>query len=352
MSVSAYSAVLQNLKTGRITAELPVSSAKASQALNAPGSVGVSLPLGAAGSTITPADITERRNALFLLRDGVVVGEGIIETQDADVASNSLELAALGWHHYLRNLYVKQDLVWTATDQTTIAKELVGYASSKPGALQFGTSNVATSGVVRDRTYRGFERASIGKLIDDLAAVIDGFHFRYRSIRGEFGYTQEFLTQYPASGRVTNYVLDMGGNVELLGQSGDGGTMANLVDVIGSGVGDTTPIATATGDLDAGPLWEAVETYSDVSELATLQEKADRRLVLGSEPVRLPKLRIGTDVDPPLGSYLPGDRLRVRGQYGLLDLDAEYVIQQIDLTVDSDGQYVDLTTVPVGVFLS
>ncbi len=351
MTVSDYQAVLQNLKTGRITAELPISAAKATQALNAPGSVGVTLPLALASGTISAEDIFERRNAVFLVKDDTVVGDGIIETTDADVKSNGLELACLGWHHYVRNLYLKQDVSWTDEDQATIAQWLIDYACGKSGALQFDTSNVTPTGRTRDRTYFGYERQSIGKLIDDLAAVIDGFHFRYRSTREEEGFTTEFLTSYPATGRATNYVLELGGNVELLGRSGDGSNMANLVEAIGSGVGDVAPIAEVTGDLDAGPLWEAVETYSDVTELATLQEKAERRLVLGRQPVRLPKLRIGTDVEPTLGSYQPGDRVRVRGTYGLMDIDSDYLIQQIDLNIGTTGEYVDLTTVPVEVFL-
>lgn len=350
---SRYVAVLQNLRTGRITAELPVSSAKATAILNAPGSLGAVMPLATDDVALTAADIEERRNAAFLLRDDTVVGEGIIETTDADVKANQLSVEALGWHNYLRSLFLKHDAWWTAADQATIAKWLVDYACSKPGALQFGTSSVAATGRLRDRSYRGFERHSIGELIDNLAAAIDGFHFRYRSTRGAEGFTTEFLMSYPSSGRPTKFVLELGGNVELLGRTGDGSAMANSVEVIGQGQGTEVPIAQAI-DVDAlssSPLWEAVETASDVSEMPTLTDKAHRRLAQGRAPVRIPKLRIGADVEPRIGSYLCGDRVRVRGAYGLMRVDADYVITQTDLTVESTGEYVDLTVAPVEQFL-
>jgi hypothetical protein len=350
--VSGYSAVLQNLASGRIVAELPISAAKATRALNAPGSVGVTLPLELIKPVISASDVEERRNAIFLLRDDVVVGDGIIEAQDADVKANGLQLDCLGWHNYVRNLFLKQTIEWDTEDQTLIAKWLIDYASSKSGALRFGTSNVVASGRQRKRTYYDYERRPIGKIIDDLSAVIDGFHFRYQSARGDTGYTTEFVTSYPATGRETNIVLEMGGNVELLSRTGDGGSMANSVEAIGSGQGIEAPIEAAI-DVDmlaSTPLWEAVETYSDVIESATLREKAQRRLALGRNPIRIPKLRIGADSDPQLGSYLPGDRVRVRGEYGLLTVDDEFLIQQIDISVDPGSEHIDLSVVPVEAF--
>lgn len=347
-----YAAVLQNLKTGRITAELPIERAKASAILNAPGSLDVTMALGITSAAITVDAIAERANALFLVRDDTVVGEGIIETSDADVSSNSMTLSCLGWHHYLRNLFLRKDVSVAGMDQADLAKRLVEYAVAKPGAIQFATSNVAMTGRTRDREWFGWERHSIGELIDNLAAVIDGFHFRYRSTRGTEGYSTEFLVSYPASGRPTNYVLELGGNVELLGMTGDGGAVTNSVEMIGSGQGDEAPIVARVDSnaLDSMPLWESVQVHSDISRTDTLADKADRRLVQGRRAVRIPKIRIGADVEPRIGSYLCGDRIRVRGAYGLLEVDADFVITQIDLTVEPTSEVVELTVAPVEQF--
>lgn len=341
--------LLQNLRTGRVTAELPAESATAVEILNAPGSLTVSMPLSAGGTSLRPGDVTERSAAAILLRDDTVVGFGIIETTSMDVASNTVTLGCLGWHHYLRNLYLRHDAVFIGWDQAGIVAWLAEYATAKSGALATGTTRIAATGRARDRSYLGWERHSIGELIEDLSAVIDGFNFRYEPVVGAEGYTVDMLLQYPATGRTTNYVFEVGGNVELLDQEGDGSGMANSVEMIGSGQGPEAPIVTAT-DVDVlgtTPLWEAVETHSDVTRVSTLQEKAQRRLTMGRSPVRVPTLRIGADVEPRLGTYHVGDRVRVRGSYGLLDVDADYLITQTSYDV-GEGT-VAVSTVPVAV---
>lgn len=356
--INAYTVVVANLKTGVIQGELPVWSAKLTSTLNQAGSLTCDMSLRptrtSAVATLTKSSIAPRRNAVFLLRDDTVLGSGIIETYDMDVKGNSVSLVCPGWHWYFRHRYLKADLHQVAVDQTTIAKNLIDWAQSRSGGdVGVNTSTVVPTGVMRDRReWFGWSRLNIGELVEQLAAVQNGFHFRYRSRRSGSTFVTDFITSYPATGRPTSYVLDLGANVELLGLSGSGAEMSNNAESVGAGQGAAAPIvvAVSAASLDSMPLWETVDRFSDVSEVATLGEKSQRRLARGVEPIEIPKLRIGTDVEPEIGTYEVGDQVRVRGEYGLLSLDAFYVITQTDLNVTTSAQYVDLTVAPVEAF--
>lgn len=349
--IPRYSCLLQNLATGRVTAELPIEEATAVESLNGIGSLKTTTPLRVDG--VTADMVAPKRNAAFLLRDSAVVGSGIISNLSGDVAGNGLTLNCVGWHSYLNTQFLKVSQLFAGTDQATIVKWLVDYVSAKSGALQIGTTNIVATGVQRDRAWYTYERQNIGKLISDMADVIDGFNFRYRVTREEDGFTVELLLGYPATGRVTNYVFDMDSNVDLLSFTTDGTNLANSVDVLGAGERLLIPIASRV-DVDVlatTPLYEDVERYTDVSEVATLDEKADRRLTLGRDPVTVPKLRLSFDAEPSFGSYVVGDRARVRGSYGVLDIDDDYVVQQTTLKVGPDAEYVDIDVAPVAALL-
>lgn len=342
-------ALLQHLATGRVVAELPVESATLTRILNAPGSLDVTIPLNVETSAFGSADVVERSAGIVLLRDSTPLGFGIIETTDADVAANTFKFGCLGWLHYLRNLYLRHDYWPTGVDQAFIVKWLVDYASAKSGAMPTGTSRLAATGRTRDRQWYGWERHSIGKLIEQMSDVIDGFNFRFDPVRTSTGFGVDMVLSYPVTGRPTNFVLELGGNVELLSQKGDGSKVANDVEAIGAGQGPEAPIVRQSNPnlLSTMPLWEAVETHADVSQMTTLTDKAARRLALGAQPVRLPAVRIGGNAEPRIGTFWEGDRVRVRGRYGLFDVDSDYLITEVKYDAATDVS--DITTVPVEV---
>lgn len=350
MSASRWSAVVQHIATRRIVAELPIESAHVSSIRNAPGSLSVSIPL-ASTVGLRPVDVEERRNAIILRRDDAVIGAGIIETFDADIAANSLSIGCVGWFEWLRHVHLRRDRTFSGADQASIVAALVAEATAKSGAIPWSVAAPAT-GRLRDRSWAGWERQPIGKLIEELAAVIDGFGFRVETDLVDGAYQPRLVTSYPATGRETNIVLQVGSNVELLGVSGAGDSMVTDVEMIGSGQGPEAPIVAASDPnlLSVSPVWEAVETHADVTEPSTLSEKAGRRLALGRAPIRLPKIRLGLDADPPLGSYVVGDQARVIAHHGLIDIDDIFVITQIDVDISRTAETVDLTVAPISAF--
>lgn len=354
MSTSVYKVVLADVLTGSIRGELPVDSIAAVTGLNAPGSLNVSMPLRltrpGVPTSFTPADFDPGRSALYVVRDGVCLWSGILWTWDASVRDNSITLNAEGWQSYWRHRFLKSDVDYAAVDQAEIVADLIDWAQLQPGGnIGIDTSTATPTGRVRDRTWWSWERHNIGELIENLSAVIDGFHFAYPSTFDGSTFTTSLRIGYPATGRTTNIVLEMGGNVELLGLSSNGTSMVNHAEMIGSGQTADVPIRAGvdTSLLDTTPLLESCTSVSDVTDPTTLQEKADRALSLGRQPVQIPRLRIGADADPKIGTYDVGDRLRVRGSYGLMDLDDDYVLTEIALRVAPDAESVDLTVAPV-----
>lgn len=336
-----------HLASRQPTAELPVDSLSITSPLNGSDELQIGVPLDIDG--LASVDIKSGSTGIIARRDNTVVGGGILMGRDLDVAANTMTLAAVGWHEWVRRTFLKQDCTFNGVDQATIIAWLVDYTANRSGGLPISTDRVQPTGRVRDRQWFAYERQSVGELIDNMSAVIDGCNFRYETQLTDEGLSIDFLLGYPSTGRRTEIVFDMGANVDLLTATEDASELANDVEMIGSGQGPEAPIVSAVNPnaLQSAPRWEHVETHSDVSQMSTLTEKARHALAVRGEPITIPTLRIGTDVEPELGTYFPGDRCRVRGSYGAFDIDGQYVITQTNLVVSPDGEYVDLSVTPV-----
>lgn len=347
-----YAVVFTDAKSGEVRGELPLTDVKQTEVLNLPGSLTLGMALDPRRMNVTAETVAPWRTIVYLIRDGAVLGCGaFVLGHQMDVGGNSITLSCVGIGDYFRRRYLRQDLQQVGVDQTLIVKALIDYAQAQSGGnIGVTTDYITATGVLRDRTdWFGYARKNIGNLIADLAAVTNGFNFRYRSRRSGQVYVTDLTTSYPATGRVTNHVFELGGNVEVMGASVDGKDMTNFAESIGGGNADIAPVAVSVNadSLNTTPLLESVTVYSDISEPTTLAAKSQRDIVLGSEPITLPTLRIAPDGDPSLGQYVVGDRVRVRGSHGLLSLDADYLITQTALTVSTSAEYVDVVTAPV-----
>jgi hypothetical protein len=85
------------------------------------------------------------------------------------------------------------------------------------------------------------------------------------------------------------------------------------------------------------PVLDAVESNTDVSERSTLDGLARKRLRRGKAPIVIPSLEVDPSRVPVLGSYVPGDIVRVRGGYGLASIDSSHRITEFKVTVDDSG---------------
>lgn len=304
---------------------------------------------------ITAADVCEGCHAVFFENNGTVLWGGVVWGVDADVETNRVTISGAGWLSYFRHRYIRSTVTYTATEQLNIARGIIDTAQAVAnGDIGVLTSETHTSGVTRDRTYWGYERRNVADVVQQLAAVQNGFDFRFHSFRDSNGdITVEFRTTYPATGRRTAYVLELGSNIQLLGYQSTGAYLANTVDAVGAGDGDDLLIRTAQNPagLADRPLLETVLSLPEVSVAGTLLEHASRRLGRGSTPATSLAVTVFPDQIPTLGSYVIGDQVYVKGSYGYVVLGGWYRITSLRVQMDSDGgETVTLLLVPGGLF--
>lgn len=337
--------------------ELPAESVTFTHTLNAPGAATVKMPLrperAGAVPTISPSSLEEGRTALYIERDGVILWAGLLWSMDGDVGTNVLNLSAEGWLSYFHRRYVRSTLAYSATDQATIAAGLIDYAQGVAGGdLGVSTADVEATGVLRDRTYWGYERKNVGDALVELAAVRNGFDFRFETAWDAGALATRLLLTYPPEGRRTDLTFEMGSNVELLSFRRDGTARATQVDALGVGEGEDKLSATAADPSLTGivPLLEDVVSHSDVKLTSTLLGHAERRLDRGRYSLTVPTVELRPGSQPSLGSWIVGDQCRLIGSFGLLDIDGTFRITEQRVDVEAGAEAVALTFAPLEAF--
>jgi len=366
--MSVWKVIYTTLRTGEIVGELPAKSFTFTDALNADGTFSVEVQLVTTTPTgrltndisavqLTDTDLAPGMTGVHFQRDNSLVWSGVVWGVSADVAANTLTISGRGFLSYFKRRFVTVDTTFSSVDQLTIARSLIDTAAGNVGGtgadIKVKTGETATSGRTRDRTFLGYERRNVGELLEQLSNVDDGFDFRF-----DPGYVSddieiEFRTMYPATGRRTNHVLEIGTNVQMLGYQSSGAALTNSVTAIGGGDGEDLPLQVAQdpAGLSSRPLLETVLALSDVTVDATLVEHAKRAITRGSEPMVTLSVAVFADEIPVLGSYDVGDQVFVRGTYGYVSLSNWFRITSIAVQVATTGsETVILTLVPLGVF--
>lgn len=345
-----------SLSTLELLGELRYDSVQYTEVLNGAGSATVEIPLRHnrpdKPQVVTEQVLAPARTFIAIERDGVPQWAGPVWQASANPDGNSLQLSAAGPHSYLRRRFVRADQTYAAVDQYDICRAIIDAAQAETGG-NIGIDTTATnlSGVTRDRTYQGFERRNVGTIIEQLAAVNNGFSFRYVPVRT--GSTYGWLhVLADAVGRSTENVFELGTNCSLASHRVDTTLIASQVDALGSGTGTDKLISTATDAdlLSTYPLLEATTSHTDVVLTATLDAYAEFRLKRGSEPMEFVNLDVFPDAIPRVGSYQTGDILTVRGAYGWLDLDGQFRVTNIATEVKGGSETVNVSTVPAELF--
>ena len=364
--MTVWRLIYTDLKAGTVLGELPSQTFGFTETLNSDGSFEITMPLVTTTPTgrvtndvsalqITDADLAPGETAVYFERDGAVLWGGIVWGVTADVLSNTMTVQGAGFLSYFRRRYIRTTTTHTAADQLNIARAFIDNAQAvSNGSIGILTTDTNTSGRTRNRTYLGFERKNVAEALTQLANVLDGFDFRFHSFRNSSGIiVVEFRVSYPATGRRTETVFELGTNVQILNYTSDGSALTNSVDVIGAGDGDDLKIRTASNpaSLAFRPLLESVASFSDVSVDATLDEHAGRIVTRGSNPIETLSLVIYPDAIPNLGSYVIGDQIKIMGDYGYLSMSNFWRIVSLAVTVSPDGaEEVHIDLVPIGVF--
>ena len=359
--MSEYDVVYTNLKTGQVLGRAPVISLTAMEELNEPEGISVVCPLSFNPSINAPVEIDTTTihtlenfrsgaRGIFIRRDEVIIFGGVLwSVRNIDFFGETMELSAEGMLSYLNRRDIRNNLTYAAKDQDFIARELVDYASGV--AI---TTSANLHGVLRDRTYLADDRASVGERLSQLAAVENGFDFRWVHTLSGTTITSSLVTSYPASGRSTNNVFQLG-NLESLVMAKDGSGLANLADALGeTQIGGRPLIETSINSSATAiyPQLDKSQTFSGVNVRATLQDRANRMIQRGRNEIVSATLTMNPNDEPSLGSYVVGDRVRIIAKHGAANVDQTMRIVGRGVSVTVDGkESVAVSLVSEEVFL-
>lgn len=366
--MSTWTYLVADLITGVIIDELPLTGVRLSKVLNGSGQIQAQLQLGDAKVTVhDPYSLTRPgRRCIYAVRDNQPWWGGIIWAADYDDDSKTVTLGGADFWSYFDHRKVLEALtlpaapyyiaglskVYTQQDQNTIARGLVTLAQAHTGGNIGITVDSSLSGILRDRTYQGYDLDYVGQVLRDLTAVSDG-----PDILFDLGALDPTTGRPPRLMRVGTPRLgqegsphrwDLGGNLLSFNYASGAGVMATRAFAQGDGTERGTLIAVAentTRYANGWPLLETDDIFDGVSQISTLQQHADTLLGGLSLPLVTPSLRVKTDlpgVSPSLGEFGAGDDGRMVIPAGHLffpgGLDLAVRVIGITVTIDTDGQ--------------
>jgi len=343
--------LLLDYLTRTVVTELPaVDSFSYTETLNKPGSWSVTIPLKA---NVGAADLFSSRAIFAFERAEILRWAGPLLTARVDLEAGTVNLSGEGYMNYLRRRILYTTKTYAATDQLLIVKDLIDYAQTHwgtPGNLGIVTTALsAITTFARDRTYFYYEKKKIGELIEQLAAVRNGFDFRLTprwSNGPNSTMVLDFCVTYPSFGRETGYVVDVNAH-NLTAVDVDLTKLAFAVSASGQGTGEDIPSVSVSNAalIAVNAVLEDAFTVGDVLTTGTLTDYANRRLDLGSTPLIYPTFAFTTDF---IGSFIPGDQITCVGTTGVLNIGGIYRIveQTFDLPA-SGAESLKLTLAPL-----
>jgi hypothetical protein len=362
-----YTYLIADLRTGVIIDEVPLTSVRFGKRLNNSGSLSAALPLaGLAPSQDVYNLTTPCKNVVYVLRDDRPVWGGVIWTREYDSEQQAVSIGCGDFWTYFDHRKVvpflatfagnveyvaKQSINAIAEDQNEIARYICQRAEAHTGGDIGITYDESLSGILRDRTYWGYELTSVGDALRNLCNVIDGPDMMFDVAgTGSGAIERRLLIGTPHLGQQGSpHVWEYGGNLVGYRWPSDGSSMATRTYAIGDGIEQAALIAFSEDFdryADGWPLLEAEAGYSTVIEADTLNGHAQADQQAARLPVALPVIRVRGDRSPYLGEYSVGDDARVVIEDGFLSLDTTMRIVAMDVSVDATED-VALTMAPV-----
>ena len=316
--MAIYRYLAADLITNTILAELPLSESRFDLRLNGAGSFAAKLQITDLKVKALPflAATEPGRTALYVERDGVLLWGGILWTRRS--ANGGIELGGLEFESYFARRLITMNAVFTAVDQLTIARSLISTAQGVSGGSIAVNLDTSTSGVLRDRTYNGYELKPVLEALQQLSAVDNGFDYAIDVAYVAGVPTKTLNLGYPRRGAragSSGFVFEYPGNVQSYVWPEDATSQATTSYATGAGTGPGQMLAASSrADLiTAGyPLLEGKFSYIDVIVQSTLQAHADGDVKALGAPIVVPQITVRADLDPVVGSYMVGDEIRLR----------------------------------------
>lgn len=383
--MAEYNLLLTDFLTGALRGRFRVEGLSYSRTLNDAGSMSATFSYAGRGVLFQdPVGATTLgKTACYVERnESQIMWGGIPWTRKRQSgAPGKLEIQCTEFGSYLRRRLIVDTLTFAAQDQLAIARDLIRYAQgqamtsvagapitiAKPGGSLGITLGSETSGVLRDRTYLGSERKSIGDALKELASVDQGFDFSidpaYSAGLGS-SITRPLALSYPRRGKAapqSTLRWELGSQMTTYEWDEDATAIATTSYALGAGEGAAMLQSSASAQylIDAGyPLLETSRPYKDISIQSTLDSHAVADSKADGVPaVVLPRITVNGDMDPQVGEYLCGDEVAIViddesfpswAPAGNQSINSYYRIQGYEVRVDNLGrEVVSVTLGPV-----
>jgi hypothetical protein len=310
--------------------------------LNRPGAADLSCKISSLSSAVKARliNLAAFPSEVWIYRDSTMVWAGEIQTGVID--GQTLKLNCAGLLGYTFRMGIEADVVYSGVDQFTIAQDLIDDAQ----ALAYGnygliTTGIGTSGVVRDRRYLASELNSVGKRLQELAAVLDGFDMYVIPAN------RVVVLSYPSRG------TDLSASVFLDKLNIDSASVAFSVapddlvtDVLGTGTGQdvngtqvtiTSQRSNATLRASYGRSW-AGQNFDGVIVLSTLNSAGDGYLGARNGQFFQPGISIIPRVGAGPADFAVGDTLTYAFDAGLGMQTGLFRVGKRKVSVDASGK--------------
>lgn len=298
--------------------------------------------------------------ALHVLRNNDPIWSGIIVDLDIDEISNTVSITAFTFEWALDNRNQMRDINVKNVDQLDIARMYVN-SGGAADAFNIEVDTTTLSGFKRERNAYAYELNSIYDELSRLSNLINGFDFRiipYRDTETSvikrklhFGYP----TLTTNSEDNTSFLFESNRNARNVKISMSGEHSALRVYAIGEGEGEGQKVAIAD-DIDlinsGYPRYESSLSAKNVKVYDTLVSQARSELERVRVPITEIKMTARGSTDPYVGSYAPGDwiRLRIDNAWFPEGLDDVFRVTNIEVKLEDRGlETVDLTFTGHGV---
>jgi hypothetical protein len=270
---------------------------------------------------LVATDIELWRDSTRRFRGRVVSLDDTLNGDEYTVAVTAVDYSQL-----LMTRGLVTDLVFSQVAQGTIAWNLIQHTQAQPsGDLGITAGTITDGSVLRDRPYTAGN--GVGKLIDELSAVQYGFDWWIDD-------QLRLQVRYPRRSQVSGLLLAHGAGVAAIKRKSVATEFRNYVRE--SGDPSTTP-QVAQALPDARGRWELHEANAQVSNTATLLEKANGALAERSSP------RASYAIALDAGAYdalplLLGDLPKLVVQRGRLNVDDYVRVMELGFQVDESGK--------------
>lgn len=306
---ATYRYFTTGLLSKEVFAELPLYGVACNKILNGAGQFTGTFKLG---TNIEPDDILlsstkPRKTALYVQRNDRTIWGGILWSRTYGSNGDTVQLSGQTFESYLQKVRIRNTLQWIATNQLTIAKELIEYLTVNPRSdigIDLSEVNVA-GGTSKSITVPYYDNKFVFDVLDELASSEDGFDWTIRVRDTDVADQPELVLQvaqpiittptlagaHSFPGTITDFFWPESG--------GDSGTDFLILGA-GSGSNMLTASATWSGALedDEYPLIDKVISWKNVSDAAQLAGIAQNTAqVLGQDSTN-PTITLKSDEDP------------------------------------------------------